>query len=262
MRSSSPGGERPTVFHGPASVQHFLRTRQQVGRPGVFHEIEAIPTAGANFDYADALAAVVQAQSNAQQILDQAESDADAARVRAAAEAAQALLDARAEGYAQGQEQAAQEADARVRDESQARVDALRDDLAAFCEAVISEQQRAWGQVEAQLTEVALDIAGRVIKAELTVNPDIVVQIVRHALRRLQNGCDHLRIRVNPDDVERLRAHREEFLTTFEGVRQIEITEDRRVGVGGAQIETDGGTLDARIETQITEITRALADAA
>ncbi len=261
MRSQPPpgnGGERPTVFHGPASVQHFLRARQQAGRPGVFREIETVPTGEANFDFTDALAAVVQAQSEAQQILDQAESDARAVRAQAAAEAAQSLLDARAEGYAHGREQAAREADARVAEESQAYVDALRADLAAFCDAVLGEQQRAWQQAESQLTHVALDIASRVIKAELAVSPDVVVQIVRHALRRLQNGCDHLRIRVNPDDVERLRERREEFLTTFEGVRQIEITEDRRVGIGGAQIETDGGTLDARIETQIAEITRAL----
>ena len=43
-----------------------------------------------------------------------------------------------------------------------------------------------------------------------------------------------------------------------DGLRFIEIVEDRRVGDGGCVIETNAGTIDAKIETQIAEVARAL----
>lgn len=261
----------PAVLRGASGAQNYLRARQ-IAASSAFREIEALPTGAAHFAYEEALHAVTLAQAEAERVLAQARAEAERVREQSRTEAAETLAAARAHGYRDGHEQAQTEFDAAVAHASAAHVEQiqtdLRQDLAAFCDAVIAEQRRAWDAAESQLADLALDIAGKVVKAELSVNPDVVVQITRHALRRLQTGTgggggDHLRVLVNPDDVERLRERRDELMTLFEGIRHLDVCEDRRVGIGGVRIETGNGvTLDARVETQLAEIGRNLGEAA
>jgi len=224
---------------------------------GVFREIESIQTGSIGISFERALEAVVEAQKQAEQIRRDAAEEAKGIQAEALAAAATLHEAARAEGYAEGRARAEQEARAAIAAGVEAEADSLRQDMEAFCEAVILEQQRVWQEIEGQLKDLSMEIAERVLKAELTVNPDVVVQITQHAMRRLADK-DQVRIRVNPDDVERLRDHRDEIMRLFEGLRSVEILEDRRVGIGGVQIETDTGMVDARIETQMHELARAL----
>ena len=67
-----------------------------------------------------------------------------------------------------------------------------------------------------------------------------------------------MRLRVSLGDAGRVRAMREDLLTMLDGLRHLEIVDDRRVGDGGCVIETNAGTIDAKIETQLAEVARAL----
>ena len=51
--------------------------------------------------------------------------------------------------------------------------------------------------------------------------------------------------------------HREEFLNASD-IKHLRIIEDQRVDRGGVLVETDGGTIDARIGTQLNEAKRVL----
>lgn len=231
---------------------------ERAARPSsVFQDIEALPSGGVMLSYEGALAAVVEAQERADRILQQASADAERICAEAREQAIQTRAEARTQGYLEGQETAAQEAQTALDAAVAEHLTALRAEMESFCEAVLEEQERVWRTVEAQLPAFALEIAARVVKEEVSVNPDVVLQITRQAMRRLA-GSDAIRIRVNPDEVERMRAHRDEILALFEGLHSVEILEDRRVAIGGVQIETDTGTVDARIDTQISEIGRAL----
>jgi flagellar assembly protein FliH len=85
----------------------------------------------------------------------------------------------------------------------------------------------------------------------------IAVAAVRHALLR-SASAETVRIRVHAADLESVKAHREELLTLVDGIRQLEIVADRRVGPGGCVVETLGGVVDARVETQLDEVESAL----
>lgn len=236
--------------------------RLPFGRPAppgatVFKDIQSVPAGSVQFNYETALAAVVDAQAEAERIVQEARDEA--ARLGAEAQRNAEVVHAHAytKGYAEGVAQARDEAEAAADARAEEHVAALRADVAAFCEALVAEQARAWGAAERELRALALEIAERVIRAEVSVNPQVVLKITKQCLRRLE-GEPNVRIRVNPAEVERLREHRDELLAMFEGLRNVEITEDRRVGIGGVQIETDAETVDARIETQLGEIARAL----
>jgi flagellar assembly protein FliH len=55
-----------------------------------------------------------------------------------------------------------------------------------------------------------------------------------------------------------VRASREDLIAMVDGIRNIEIVDDRRVDAGGCVIETNGGTIDAKLDTQLNEIGAAL----
>jgi flagellar biosynthesis/type III secretory pathway protein FliH len=64
-------------------------------------------------------------------------------------------------------------------------------------------------------------------------------------------------VRVNPSDLERMREHRDAFLAAGE-IKTFRVIEDQRVDRGGVVVETSGGSIDARISTQVNEAKRVL----
>jgi flagellar biosynthesis/type III secretory pathway protein FliH len=81
--------------------------------------------------------------------------------------------------------------------------------------------------------------------------------VIHNALRRITDK-EQVRIRVSVSDAEQVKSLREELIAMTDGLRQLEIIDDRRVGDGGCVIETGAGTIDAKIETQFAEVERAL----
>ncbi len=121
------------------------------------------------------------------------------------------------------------------------------------------QEERAtfFDRVEPELVRLAVTIAEKIIGRELELRPEIVVDMVREAMKRVRER-ESLRVSVNPRDLEQIRAAREDLLRAVDGVRKLDLIEDRRVDSGGCSIESENGTLDARISTQLEEIGRAL----
>jgi len=104
---------------------------------------------------------------------------------------------------------------------------------------------------------LALDIARQVVKAELKQNPEVVRQVLTNAIRRITDK-ENVRVRVSVLDAPHVKEIRQDLLEIVDGLRHLEINDDRRVGAGGCVIETNAGTIDAKIETQFAEVARAL----
>jgi flagellar assembly protein FliH len=111
--------------------------------------------------------------------------------------------------------------------------------------------------MESEIIGLVLEIARKVIKMEVEINRAAALEIVKNTLRRVADSTS-LRVRVHADDLETVRANREDLYSLVDTIRKVEIVEDRRVGPGGCILETDAGTIDARIETQMEEIRRLL----
>ena len=63
-------------------------------------------------------------------------------------------------------------------------------------------------------------------------------------------------VRVNPADIETMREHREQLMS-MNDIDNMRVIEDQRVDRGGVVIETEAGTIDAKISTQLREARRA-----
>ncbi len=197
--------------------------------------------------------------------------DAEQTRERACREAAEALEDARIqadamreaawqEGFHDGQD-AGQTAAALELQRAQADLLATgRAQIQILTDAIGAARQELWNAQEGEMVALVLTIARQVIKTEVAQNPEVIAHILQNALRRVTDK-DHVRIRVSLADAAHVRGMREDLVNLMDGVKNLEIVDDRRIGQGGCVVETNAGTIDAKIETQLDEVERALTHA-
>ncbi|MER3472492.1 MAG: hypothetical protein C4335_00350 [Armatimonadota bacterium] len=180
---------------------------------------------------------------------------AEAKRVLAEAhrQADQMRQDAVRKGYADGLQMGREEGQR----EYQQAIESLRAEVQKLVDAILAERQRLWEQMEPQVIDMVLEIARKVLREEIQARREATLSIIKHALRRVAD-TEHVRIRVHPDDLHIAREHREDFLAVCDGVKQIEIIDDQRVGGGGCIIETARGTIDASLRTQMQSVEKAL----
>lgn len=159
-------------------------------------------------------------------------------------------------GYNEGKNKGEKEARLEVTQQAEREREALIQDLQNFVDRVEAERRRIWAELEPQVTQLVLALAQKVIKQEVTASKEVALAVIKNALLRVADSHS-LRIRVSPRDLETVRSHREALLEILDHLPHIEILSDRRVGDGGCVIETQNGNVDARIETQLTEIENA-----
>jgi flagellar biosynthesis/type III secretory pathway protein FliH len=149
---------------------------------------------------------------------------------------------ARAQGYEEGL--AAGLAEAR------ARVGPAADAFAEAVSAVEAARDELVGLVEERAVELAVAIAEKIVGAAVDVRPELVLEVVGGALRRVLER-DFIVLEVNPADLELVRDAVEELTQRLGGFRRIEVVAERRVGRGGCIVRTGEGEIDARIAEQL-----------
>lgn len=162
---------------------------------------------------------------------------------------------ARAEGSELGYQEGSAKAQAELEEEKKK----LRSSVEALISEIRETRARILAQCQDEVGDLILDVARKVLKDEAKWNRDVVMGIVKDALRRVIDK-DSVRVRVNIEDLPVVKEARADLLSTVDGIRNLEIVDDRRVGLGGAIVETSSGTIDARIETQLEEIRRAFSE--
>jgi flagellar assembly protein FliH len=108
---------------------------------------------------------------------------------------------------------------------------------------------------EEDCVKLAVAIARRVLRRELTMDPDALLGIVKAALTRLE-GRELERLRIHPDDAALVKRYLDE-----QGDRApVHVFADPALERGTCIFETSRGDLDASVETQLQEIQRGLVD--
>ncbi len=112
---------------------------------------------------------------------------------------------------------------------------------------------------EHEVIRLALEIARKVVKREITVDEEIILTLVRVALKRVSDQT-LFTVRLNPKDysvVKRHQAMGNAADVLSDGIR---LAEDPLISRGGCLIETESGLVDARVEEQFREIEKGFLD--
>jgi len=108
---------------------------------------------------------------------------------------------------------------------------------------------------EGDLVRLAIEIARRILRREISSDPDALRGLVTAALDKLQSQ-DIARVKVHPAHAALLV----ECLKQARGGSPVEVISDSSREPGGLIFETAHGNLDVSVEAQLSEIERGLAD--
>jgi len=126
--------------------------------------------------------------------------------------------------------------------------------LARNIEDIARLRPRLVRAAEAEMVELALAVARRILRRELAVDPNALRGLVKAALDRMPSQ-DLCRVRAHPELESGLRQSLDQ-----EGRSGIEVVADGALERGALLLETSRGKLDASLETQLREIGCGLAD--
>jgi flagellar assembly protein FliH len=141
--------------------------------------------------------------------------------------------------------------------QAQSQLDGPASALAAAADQLQALRTDAAASVEADAVDLALRIAEQVVGAAIAADPELVVEAVRGALRRLVER-DRVLILVNPDDLELVRDHVARLVGELGGIEHCEVQAERRVRPGGAIVRTSEGEVDATLETKLARAREVL----
>ncbi|MDY6972438.1 MAG: FliH/SctL family protein [Thermodesulfobacteriota bacterium] len=110
---------------------------------------------------------------------------------------------------------------------------------------------------ERESVELALAIAKKVVCHEISTNKEVVINIVKEALKRVMDD-DKIRIRISPSDVQFVKNARMQFSDLVDNIEEVTFEEDERILAGGCVIETNSGNIDARIDKKLQAVEEAL----
>jgi flagellar assembly protein FliH len=152
--------------------------------------------------------------------------------------------DAFAKGYAQG-ERAGLEAGGKRAEAMLRRVAQTLTDLSGLRETLIEQTER-------QMVQLALTIARRIVYREVSLDPELIAAMAHVALKKLGTASPAT-IRLNPEDYTVITRDGERW-----GGAQVTVVPDPAITRGGCLVESEFGRIDASIDHQFEEMTRAL----
>lgn len=128
----------------------------------------------------------------------------------------------------------------------------LHDALQKFNEMVVAFPT-AVKQNEEKLIALALEIAGKVIQEEVSLQPEIVQRTVETALKRVSD-LEQVVVKVNPLDLDLILPKQDTFRQLVPDVQSFSIEGSHTIQRGGCVIETNSGSINATIATQLSII--------
>jgi flagellar assembly protein FliH len=149
-----------------------------------------------------------------------------------------ALEEARAEGYQQGLQEGYNAGEHWVQQESQRMWQLLTQ-----AEKSLQELQ---GSICDSVLDLAIDLARQIVRHEVSVDRDVICNVVREALDQLVGTGSHPQLYISPQDSEIVRR---EFSDELQ-LDHWKIIEDPRITPGGCRISTAFGDMDAQVETR------------
>ncbi len=146
------------------------------------------------------------------------------------------------EGYQQGLEMA------------KADIEDLKISIIEFMNA----KQKVFDKIIPNVLEISVDIAKKIIKDEITENPEVIITNIADILKNYSKDESRVVIKVNPAQVDLLKQEIPNVLNTIGSDSSVKVVADETIMEGGCIVTTENGVIDATIETQLSIISEAL----
>ena len=119
-------------------------------------------------------------------------------------------------------------------------------------------KREALTQANKEIIKIALDLAEKIIRYKVAVDPNILQTQVIEAIKKATSEADRVQVFVNPNDLKTLEENIPQMEKLFpSGVDIIPLSSDS-VDPGSCIVETKSGQLDARFSTQLQALTNLM----
>jgi flagellar assembly protein FliH len=144
--------------------------------------------------------------------------------------------------------------DAKARAQNAAELQAALEQMAKAVRDMAAIRPRLRGEAEADVVQLSIAIARRILHREMSVDPAALQALVRVALAKLERQ-DISRVLVHPAQAPAIKAYLDAG-----SARPVEVVADASREPGSLIFETTRGQLDASVNAQLEEIERGLTD--
>lgn len=158
------------------------------------------------------------------------------------------------EAFNKGVEQGRVEMMAAQQEQVEAAAKSLREALGEMARI----RRREVDQMETETVRLALAIAKKIIGYEIETG-SVIGPVVQMAMQKVADPR-HLTVRLNPKDIDTVKAFNGEWLPGDEVGAVLRLEADDAIGPGGCIVETNLGDVDARIDQQIRIIEERLTE--
>jgi flagellar biosynthesis/type III secretory pathway protein FliH len=229
-----PGTERRTVLVEQVTFDDIQQTRPVTAVAHAAPSAAPPPPDPAQV----ARQIVAEARDTARTMLHQA-------RDVIAADRATAVEQGHAAGFAEGRAEADAEAAGLIRTCEQIGVQ------------VMEERERVLAESEADIVELAISIARRIVNASIDADETLVIEACRGAMRKaFQRGS--MQVLAHPNDLQLLRDAGPQLAAELGGVDNLDFIEERRLDRGSIVVRTPAGEIDATVQGKSDKIELAL----
>ena len=124
-------------------------------------------------------------------------------------------------------------------------------------EEVRQVEEAFYKRVEQEILDLVLAATRKVVQREVDSQKGMILDVLKEAIAKVIDR-ERIRVRINPSDYDFVHAHKPDILQTMDGIKYLAIEKDEAISRGGAVVESDCGTIDARIERRFEEVEKAL----
>jgi flagellar assembly protein FliH len=171
-------------------------------------------------------------------------------------QSAQELLEAEiAARIAHERAEAAHEVEQRLRKEYEQKLSAAREPIASMLADFEAKRSHYYAQVEMEIVQLALSIAAKILHREAQVDPMLLSALVRMAIERMREGSS-VTVRVAPGKGDNWR----QYFAQIPSMSHVEVAEDPQLNSHDCVLETELGSANFGLDSQLKEIERGFFD--
>ena len=150
---------------------------------------------------------------------------------------------------------AVQQTELRMRQEFEHRLAASHAPIVAAVAAFNEQRTEYFTRVEAEIVQLALAIAAKILHREAQVDPMLVASLVRIAVERLREGSS-VTVRVGRGKAARWK----EYFSAQAMVARVEVVEGADLSDHDCLLETELGVANFGLDTQLKEVEQGFFD--
>ncbi len=233
----------PEKRHEEQSDNPLLTNVEHIKSENEGDSEEAIHTGLPQFDF-EAMLDDAKAQSDA--IINSAQEEYDRVVKDAYDSAMEIMEKAKNEGYSEGYKEGYDEGYKEGYNTSEVLVDEANE----LKNSAIAHYEQLIQNSETSMIRLVLEITEKILQKELEEDDELVFNLVKSGLKRITH-TEVLKIRVSELDYINLISIKKRILPLLDKIEDLQIVQDDSMQQGDCIIETDTGTIDSGIQTQI-----------